>query len=419
MFPATWTTSDLWSALQRAVSARNSYAWVVDIKPFGQQVVYGMDGKSYECQFSVDEQGAVTLGDAYEVRNQTVYWPAEAVAFAKTAVDGLVQWTGLLFRAGRFPERPIREITESDLDAMVDAFPAGGVPVMVDHNPDAFLSPALLKDGAKVRKVWRVGNELHGTVEVPSWFAEAARDLWKSVSVGLDGTLRRLNELSFVSNPRIEDAAVFAGSHAFSLFAAAHPDLAASVRPSGAMPPNRNPLNGMKKFAPALVTSILGFFRGLPVEERAGVTEEDLTQVFHADPVNPSPTDQAVAARIAELERQFAASTAQQAALDRKSKALSFYENQLRTGRVDPADKFAIVAGHEAAQIADEAQNFAAGSEQSFVTQMEKRYEALPVRYSFTQRIDGKPNPALEATAPLGIFTDADFSAAFGSKGNK
>ncbi len=422
MIPSTWTTSDLWSALQRAVGAREPYAWLVDIKPLGMSVVYGTGGRTYESSFAVADDGTITLGDSVEVRSQTVYWPAESVAFSSsTDSAGRVRWTGLIFRAGRFPERPIREITADDLDAMVGSFPNDGVPILIDHNPRSFLVPALEKDGARVRRIWRQGDELHGEVEVPGWFASAARDLWKSVSVGLDGTLRRLNELSFVSSPRIEDAAVFAGSPAFTHFAQAHPDLAAGIRPPA--PPAHDRPKSTMPVNPSFIERMLGWFRRLPAEERAGVTEIDLQTAFSTatpgDPASPTSltTDPAVEARLRELEQRFAEQNAVNAAATRRNAALAFYETHLRAGRVTPDKREAIVAEHEAAQIADESQKFAADSPQSFVRGMEERYSKLPVTFNLGgQRIDGRTDSNPEKGQALGIFSDQDFAAAFGRK---
>jgi hypothetical protein len=436
MTPDTWTLSNLRSALQRVVSARSPYAWIVDLKPLRPAVIYGDGGVTYEASYAVAADGTITLGDATEVREQTVYWPAEDVAFsASPDATGRVVWSGLIFRAGRYPERPIREITEADLDAIVANFPASGVPILVDHNPRSFLSPALRKDGAGVRRVWRVGGELHGEVSVPGWFASAARDLWKSVSVGLDESLQRLKELSFVSNPRVTDAAVFGASSAFTLFAQAHPDLAANVRPPA--DPAPTPPTPIMSNKPSVFDRVRAMFLGIPADRRGDLTEQDLITAFSIPAPEtpartaPPPEDRAaLEARIAALEASFAKPGAGQAAATtpdpaaaRRGAALAFYAEQLEAGRVTPAERDQVLADHEAAQLADQAQTFSASQPESFQARLKTRYEARTPQFRLGggQRINGADQGGAQGAAKgnYGFFSEADFETTFGARENK
>ncbi|MGV3619113.1 MAG: hypothetical protein ACO1SV_27620 [Fimbriimonas sp.] len=426
MTPDTWTYSDLYSALQRRLSIASAYAWIVDVKPIGSTLIYGEGGCTYEAAFTVAADGTVTLAEPKEVRPQTVYWPADEAAFAfsgGTDATGRVTWSGLIFRAGRYPERPIREITEDDIAAIAASVPAAGIPIHLDHNESSFLAPALEQDGARLVKAWQVGAELHGTVEVPGWFASAARDLVKSVSVGLDGTLRSIRELSFVSRPRVADAAVFAASPAFALFAQAHPDLAAIVRPPADVPPApRKPM--LKK---PLIDYLKSIFVALPADQRQGATEADFDATFnppspggHIPPPDPNA---AVLARLQALESGFSQSTAAQEAervkAARVSAGLTFYETHLRAGRVTPAERADVLRDYEMAAIADEVHNFAADKPESYVHSLNARYEGRKAGFLFGQnRIPGRV-AGDDAATNLGVFSEADFDNAFGKKGDK
>lgn len=428
MTPETWTYANLRGALQRVLSQRSPYAWIVDVKPIAARAIYGDGGQTYEAPYSVDPDGTVTLGAGAEVREQTVYWPADEAAFASfsdaTDATGRVRRSGLIFRAGRYPERPIREITEDDLDAIARSVPDGGAPIILDHNEHGFLTAALESDGARLLRAWRVGDELHGEVEVPGWFAAAARDLRWRVSVGLDSTLRAIRELSFVKNPRVADAALFSSLPCYALFAGAHPGLAPT-------PPDGPAQSTMPTLTLTLRDRIKALFRGLPAEQREGATEADLDAAFSSPPADPAVTplvvppaappavpavDAALAARIARLESEFAESAAQAVGRSRHERALAFYETQLRAGRVRPSEREDVVGDHEAAQIADESQRFAATDAASFVRRVEARYAARPVAFSLAPRIDSA-SPA--DAANLGVFSEDDFAALKGRKGGR
>jgi hypothetical protein len=404
MNPETWTYNDLWNAVQSAITKAIPYGWIVDLKPLKPSVVYGDNGRTFEAPFTVSETGDITMGDAVEVRSQTVYWPIEEAAFAQFAsapgADGMVELSGLLWRAGRFPERPIRETTEQDVAAIVASFDPERTEVIFDHNPNSFLNQALHRDGAKLTRVWQKGTELWGTIRVPGWFASAARDIVKSVSVGLDGSLRRLREISFVSNPRIEDAAVFRALPAFSLFAQAHPDLAPH-RPSAIDP--------QKTMNTSIKDRVLDFFRRVPADQRGDLTEQDLSAAFAnvPEPATTQQGDPQLLARIAELEQREATRAAEFAAQQRENAALSFYETQLRGGRVTPAQREAVLDEYRAASLADQHGNFS--GEQSFTARLTARYEAMKPGYRFgSQAIDSGKQPEEGAS----IFSADDLRAA-------
>lgn len=401
-----WTIDELRSALQKAISAQRPYAWYQDIKPFAAVVIFGDSGQTYEAKYTIAADGTITLGDETEVRSMVVYIPADEVKFSAADASGRVKWSGLIFRGGRFPERTIRELTEADIAAMVQNFPTCGIPVHVDHNEDSFLAEPLSKDGAKLTRVWQQGLELWGEIDVPGWFAAMARDLTKSVSVGLDNSLQALREISFVKYPRITDAAVFQTLPSYHVFATAHPELAASIRQSASQPttPQRTTMKTLSE--------IFGWFRQLPADQRGDLTEADLETAFKtqtptlAAPATPVPAEPTMAQlaeqerKLADLEAKFAAA---QDGQKMASSALDFYEKQLRAGKVTPADRPRVIEEFETAVYGDQARNFSADKPESYQARLAKRYEDMRPVFNFgPQRIDGTHKP--EDKEDLGVF---------------
>jgi len=419
MKPKTWTTGNLWSALQRVLSADAVYSWIIDIKPIGQTVIYGDSGKYFEAPYTVDASGTVSIGTPVEVRSQTMYWPADQVSFnvfssSRASSDGTVELTGLLWRAGRFPERPIRETDEKDVEAIVANFERDpeAAAVILDHNETSFLNEALERDGAKITKLWAQGKELWGTIRVPGWFASAAREMIKSVSVGLDETLQRLEEVSFVRHPRVADAAVFCTLPSFELFAQSHPEIAERIRQGQQATDNQR--KDMSK-NPSVITRLVGIFTKLPPDQREGLTEADITAALTPTPeTTPTPSqefqgDPALVARIAELERQTATQSAQFAHQTRMNNALTLYGAMLNAGKVVPAQRDGFIKEYIAASIADEHNKFDDKHAESFIAAMKAKYEAAPALFHFgAPRIDSH-SEVEEARAS--IFSDSDWAA--------
>ncbi len=106
-----------------------------------------------------------------------------------------------LFEAGVYPDRDV-EVTEGDLDRIVGNFEE--VPIKVEHHD----SPLHL---GGIKKLWREGKELFGTLAFPrpAWELIKHSDARK-LSVSMPRDKSRLVEVSVVRSPRIADARIFA-----------------------------------------------------------------------------------------------------------------------------------------------------------------------------------------------------------------
>lgn len=227
------TTDDINAALQRAletIEGANMYTpgpWPITLKLLSDPmtVIYvAGDSETYERPFTIEEMedGSpnAILGQRRQVEARTVWLPV-VEAQAAFAFDGgpfgtRKTWSGLIFRAGNYPDKGVN-VTSEDLKAIVAGFPSEGVPVMSEHT-DSLIGTAMQKDGACLKRVWTAngGTELHGEIETPGWLDYALREVTKSVSVGLDATKQFLHEISLVLNPRVADAAVFAAALTFT-----------------------------------------------------------------------------------------------------------------------------------------------------------------------------------------------------------
>lgn len=115
-----------------------------------------------------------------------------------------------LFEAGSYPERGI-EITEDDLDRIVKG--TAYAPVRIEHGPSPF-------DGAMgvLKSVYRRGRELFGRLAFPRAAWELIQQAnARRLSVAIRNDKSAIAEVSLVREPRIADAAVFAGDEAVRL----------------------------------------------------------------------------------------------------------------------------------------------------------------------------------------------------------
>jgi hypothetical protein len=225
----TLTTDDIRNACQRALEAKEGSNYYSSPYPITLQLLeppykviyWGADNKSYARAFTltVDDADAITidLGERVEVESRTVWLPLDGAApvmaafvFSGGNYAERKSWTGLIFRAGRYPDK-CGEVTADNLRAIVANFPAEGVPVIDTHYDDTFMGALLEEDSTRLVRVWTENDdtELHGEMSVPGWLAFAARNVVKKVSVGLTAGLNALREISLVLNPRVVDAAVF------------------------------------------------------------------------------------------------------------------------------------------------------------------------------------------------------------------
>ena len=109
-----------------------------------------------------------------------------------------------LLEAGNYPDKGLR-VTEADLDGIAARFPAAGVPVKVEH-VDSPLDPL-----GQVRRVWREGGALLGTLVFPADLAGFLRRRGAArLSVGLTREPLTLSEVSLVLKPRVASATLMA-----------------------------------------------------------------------------------------------------------------------------------------------------------------------------------------------------------------
>ena len=109
-----------------------------------------------------------------------------------------------LLEAGNYPDKGLR-VTEADLDGIAARFPGAGVPVKVEH-VDSPLDPL-----GQVRRVWREGGALLGTLVFPADLAGFLRRRGAArLSVGLTREPLTLSEVSLVLKPRVASATLMA-----------------------------------------------------------------------------------------------------------------------------------------------------------------------------------------------------------------
>jgi len=112
----------------------------------------------------------------------------------------VVERDALLFRAGSYPDKDL-EVTEEDLDQMVESFTPA--PIKVEHM-DTPLRLGILT------RIWRVGRELFGRLAFNPLAWALARECGATkLSVAVRRDKSSLQEVSLVRSPRIADAAVF------------------------------------------------------------------------------------------------------------------------------------------------------------------------------------------------------------------
>jgi len=127
---------------------------------------------------------------------------------------GDVKRSGLLFKAGNYEDKGY-SMTPDELRAAVEQF----TPVSVDleHTPTVL--------SGKLGRVESValsadGTSLMGTVALPDWLDGLIADGQRKVSCTWDRATKTLSGLALVLNPRIEEAAIFAGFSAATVEAA-------------------------------------------------------------------------------------------------------------------------------------------------------------------------------------------------------
>jgi hypothetical protein len=153
-----------------------------------------------------------------------------AVTFAEDATplplgtDSIVR-RGLIFRAGDYPDKQYSMTAAELVDAAKDFRP---VPIDLSHT-------STVLDGhlGSLFEVEAKGDELHGSVRMPRWLDSLLDAGRRKVSCYWDRETKRLQKLSIVPNPRIEDAVLMAafanGEHTYqgtSVIQSLHDDAA-------------------------------------------------------------------------------------------------------------------------------------------------------------------------------------------------
>ncbi|MDQ3082153.1 MAG: hypothetical protein M3R07_08045, partial [Gemmatimonadota bacterium] len=375
-------------------------------------VIYiAADYETYERPYTlamVGEQVNAELGDRRQVEARTVWLPVvqeaatDAFSFDGGSLSSRKSWKGLIFRSGNYPDK-CGEVSPENLRAIVASFPSGGVPVLSEHD-DSLIGLAMHADGTRLTRVWTANGdtELHGEIETPGWLDYALRDIKKSVSIGLGYTKDFLREISLVLNPRISDAAVFAGraaiafsaTPAFQTLRSAHPGPAQQIVTLATAPdpaPARStgqgnlPMNFRAKLSKA--------WSFLTPEQRAeiGLTEAEINDPANFATAPEIEIDPATKARIARLESDNAASKK----IAATQAAHTFYADMLQAAKVVPAQKDALIALYtnlvpEGPSFSDTGESVVSTGEQA----LRDLLKAFPAKFSTSHVIPVAPEDA-------------------------
>lgn len=214
--------SDIRSILQAAVTAKvggtNTYVWMRDV--YDDYCVYSVENSTtyenvmYRCSYVVNTDNSVTLGDAEQVAERTVYEPIVSMAlFAindQGAADGAsIVRTGKIFEIGEYADKKFSLSTEDAAKAI-----AAFTPCSIDYE---HINGPLDGKLGQLRRVWMGsdGKSLMGEVEEPQWLSSVLGDTVRRVSTAWDRATKTIRGLALVTNPRVSDAvlmAAFAGA---------------------------------------------------------------------------------------------------------------------------------------------------------------------------------------------------------------
>lgn len=159
------------------------------------------------------------LAQASHTEENEVFVDPAQVSFAdaRPAVDAddVVYRTGLLFRAGDYPDKAF-SMTAAELAAAADAF---AEPVPVDLGHGTLMAHPLEGKLGEVVHLDADGDALYGTVALPAWLNAALGEAPFQVSATWDRVSKQLAGLALVTHPRVPDAALLG---AFAAFAKRH-----------------------------------------------------------------------------------------------------------------------------------------------------------------------------------------------------
>jgi hypothetical protein len=277
------TTDDLHSALQGALDAEHGdkqgpKPWVHAVKPLASEMVYHDGNDLLRRSYSLQDDGSVKIdGEPEKVKRRTVYEPLQVTMSFSSVVehDGEVELSGVIFEAGDYPDKGV-EIFPEDILAMERNFKS--VPIMIEHIETPF-DEAFAGFGLTGVTASEDAQTLSGKVRIPKLLdlllTKAMGKAPRKVSVRLSPDKSRITELSFVRDPRVENAAIQA---AYSSFTTAFSQGESSAKPARQRPERNKP--NMRKSS--LADRFKALFSKSAAEdiEEIGITEEEIDAVF-------------------------------------------------------------------------------------------------------------------------------------------
>lgn len=262
---------------------------------------------------------------------ETLSYPTIFNKGHEVSETGMVIRNARIFAVGKYPDKGL-EVTTEDLDKLVESFQPQPVGFSVkedvfNHNAQeatAFNAPINIEhmktplDGhiGSLTKVWRDGDYLMGTCEIPKFISDVIDKTGNSsVSIEVNRDFSAIKALAMTMTPRVATAAIF-------------------NTVGDSLVQNRASLEDVS----AMLSALFG---------REAVTMPDTkpeTKTGETNVVTMSATEldalKATAAKATDLEVKFNAAQAEA----RKERAFSRYDSLLRAGKVVPAQKDSMIA---------------------------------------------------------------------------
>lgn len=320
---ATLSDGDKRQLLSRSLSESlgGSSCYIRDV--FADYFVYENydDSAMYRVTYSITDDLKVTLGAPVAVNEVTTYEPVTAEFSLTDDADmsddnDTVVRAGKIFETGTFPDKEFAADSN-----WLQRIVAGFKPVNVELQHFKDDHPLKGKLG-RLETVSTDGKTLFGNVRLPKWLDRILPE--KKVSVSLDRSEPKVNELSFVTKSRIADAALFS---AYAEFSALEP----AVDPA-----KTNKENQPMKFAEWLA----GFKH---VEDKPAEFSSDAPPPA-AKPATPADSEETQRLR-AQLESERSARIANEAA--------NFADTTITACKALPAERNAIVKLYTVAATQD------------------------------------------------------------------
>ena len=331
----------IYTALEKAYPGKGgvgSTVWVESV--YDDEVIYHNAGKMFKADYSIGNDAAATIGNATEVKKkvtyQTIFSDARILAAFSSDEDGeMVTKRGKIFEAGDYPDKGV-SFDEDDLEAAASDFTE--VLNDLEHRPTVL-------DGklGQLKKVWRVGKELHGELTIPKWFTEVVGDEAIKVSLSFNRD-KRINGNALVLRPRISDAAVMS---AFTAFNSQPPE---AKEPQSKMPKTTIAalmaslgVGDLSKADPSTEIDLpVGF--SMPAPTPPAVTPPPVQ-----NPTSEAPETTVFNARLESMEKQLAQFS--KVAVD--NAAISFADSVIRANKVLPAQRDQVADQYRSAVLAD------------------------------------------------------------------